>query len=59
MSLVLVLVSLASVLAQPTTLADGAPTPTILSPPGQPSFTGTLGGFEIVGNSLVSAQQVV
>ncbi|KAJ7320899.1 DUF1929-domain-containing protein [Mycena albidolilacea] len=58
MSLVLVLVSLASVLAQPTTLSGGAPTPTILSPPSQPSSTGTIGGFEIIGNSLVSAQQM-
>ena len=29
-----------------------------LPPPGQPLRTGILGGFEIIGNSLVSAQQV-
>ncbi|KAF7357719.1 hypothetical protein MVEN_00817800 [Mycena venus] len=54
----LVLVSLASVLAQSAAQSSGPPTPTILSPPGQPSSTGTIGGFEIVGNSLVSAQQM-
>jgi hypothetical protein len=30
----------------------------ILPPPGQPTRVGTIGGFEIVGQSLVSAQQV-
>ncbi|KAF7374865.1 hypothetical protein MSAN_00372500 [Mycena sanguinolenta] len=40
-------------------LRGGSPTPTILDPPGQPLHTaGTLGGFEIIGNSVVSAQQM-
>ncbi|KAJ7650953.1 copper radical oxidase [Roridomyces roridus] len=43
--------SLACVLAQDAS-------PTILSPPGQPLFTGAIGEFEILGNTLVSAQQM-
>ncbi|KAF8199812.1 copper radical oxidase [Mycena galopus ATCC 62051] len=58
MSLVLVLVSLASVLAQSTTITPTTPTATILSPPGQPSSTGAIGEFDIIGESLVSAQQM-
>ncbi|KAJ7745446.1 glyoxal oxidase, partial [Mycena maculata] len=50
-SLVLFLASIACVLAQ-------VASPTILSPPGQPSSTGAIGEFEIIGNSLVSAQQM-
>ncbi|KAJ7091855.1 glyoxal oxidase [Mycena belliarum] len=50
-SLVLLLVSLADVLAQQVS-------PTVVSPPAQPSYTGTLGAFELIGNSLVSAQQM-
>lgn len=30
----------------------------ILPTPGQPLFVGTPGGFDIIGDSLVSAQQV-
>lgn len=30
----------------------------ILPPPGQPTRVGTIGSFEIIGQSLVSAQQV-
>ncbi|KAJ7217754.1 glyoxal oxidase [Mycena pura] len=52
---VLGLLNLASVLV--SVLAQDA-TPTTLSPPAQPSFTGTIGTFEIIGNSLVSAQQL-
>ncbi|KAJ7072054.1 glyoxal oxidase [Mycena amicta] len=48
---ILVLGYLGSVLAQDAT-------PTVLSPPSQPSFTGAIGTFEIIGNSLVSAQQM-
>ncbi|KAJ6521956.1 glyoxal oxidase [Mycena vulgaris] len=48
-SLVLGLASLAGVLAA---------SPTILSPPAQPSYTGAIGEFEIIGSSLVSAQQM-
>ncbi|KAJ6629521.1 glyoxal oxidase N-terminus-domain-containing protein [Mycena sp. CBHHK59/15] len=33
-------------------------TPTILSPPSQPSQTGALGEFQIIGDTLVSAQQL-
>jgi hypothetical protein len=36
----------------------GAGAQTILSPPGQPSHQGVTGGFELIGNSYVSAQQV-
>ncbi|KAF7376477.1 Copper radical oxidase [Mycena sanguinolenta] len=54
MSFALVFVSLVSGLA-----AGGSATPTILSPPGQPSYTaGAINSFEIIGNSLVSAQQM-
>ncbi|KAJ6594293.1 glyoxal oxidase [Mycena capillaripes] len=56
MALLLALVSLGSVLA--ATVPPTEPTATTLSPPGQPSSTGAIGGFEIVGNSLVSAQQM-
>uniref|UniRef100_A0A8H7Y6W4 Copper radical oxidase n=1 Tax=Psilocybe cubensis TaxID=181762 RepID=A0A8H7Y6W4_PSICU len=31
---------------------------TTLPAPGQPTRTGTIGGFELIGNSLVSAQQI-
>ncbi|KAF7358228.1 hypothetical protein MVEN_00871500 [Mycena venus] len=55
---VLVLASLASVVTRSAAQSSGPPTPTILSPPGQPSSTGAIGDFEIVGNSLVSAQQM-
>ncbi|KAJ6513221.1 glyoxal oxidase [Mycena sanguinolenta] len=58
MALVLqVLAVVVSALAQSTS-AGGSPTPTILDPPGQPLHTGTIGGFEIIGESLVSAQQM-
>ncbi|KAJ6489515.1 glyoxal oxidase [Mycena vitilis] len=56
MALFLVLVSLGSVLAQ--TGSPSAPTATTLNPPAQPTSTGLVGGFEIIGNSLVSAQQL-
>lgn len=51
-SLALLLAYLSNVLAQ-------SASPTIISPPGQPSSTGAIGDFEIIGNSVVSAQQVV
>ncbi|KAJ7272097.1 glyoxal oxidase N-terminus-domain-containing protein [Mycena haematopus] len=57
MFVVVLLVSLASVLVQ-SMPASGPPSPTILSPPGQPSSTGVIGGFKIIGESLVSAQQM-
>ncbi|KAK7005867.1 glyoxal oxidase N-terminus-domain-containing protein [Favolaschia claudopus] len=52
----LIYVSLAgSVLAQ----SAAPPTPTTLSPPGQPSSSNKpIGEFEIIGDSLVSAQQM-
>jgi len=39
-------------------LASGAAAQTVLPPPGQPAKKGTPGGFEIIGESLVSAQQL-
>jgi hypothetical protein len=36
----------------------GAGAQTILSPPGQPTHQGVIGGFELIGSSYVSAQQV-
>ncbi|KAJ7693374.1 glyoxal oxidase [Mycena rosella] len=51
-TLVLLLASLASSLAQ------NAPSPAVNSPPAQPSSTGPAGGFELIGNTLVSAQQM-
>jgi len=36
----------------------GAGAQTTLAPPGQPSHQGIIGGFELIGNSYVSAQQV-
>lgn len=44
----------ASTMAAPT-LAQSAPT---IPPPGQPLHTGAVGQFEIIGNTLVSSQQV-
>ncbi|KAJ7723558.1 glyoxal oxidase [Mycena metata] len=58
-SLVLVLVALGSVLAQDSSTASAQqPTATTLSAPSQPSSTGALGEFELIGNTLVSAQQM-
>ncbi|KAJ7141391.1 glyoxal oxidase N-terminus-domain-containing protein [Mycena epipterygia] len=50
MVLILMLVSLAGVLAQVT--------PTIVSSPAQPTSTGAIGEFELLGSTLVSAQQM-
>ncbi|KAJ7497677.1 glyoxal oxidase [Mycena latifolia] len=50
LALLLASLSLASVRAQAS--------PTIISPPGQPATTGSVGGFELIGNTLVSAQQM-
>ncbi|KAF9482234.1 copper radical oxidase [Pholiota conissans] len=41
-----------------TTATVTAQSATTLPAPGQPSHLGTVGGFEIIGSSLVSAQQI-
>jgi hypothetical protein len=48
-----------TLLATPISDSVVQPSPsTIASPPGQPVHKGDPGKFEIIGNSLVSAQQV-
>jgi hypothetical protein len=45
-------------LAVSASVAGSASAQPTIPPPGQPSRKGTIGSFEIIGNSLVSAQQV-
>jgi len=48
-----------TLLAAPISDSSVAPSRSIIVPtPGQPTYKGDPGKFEIVGNSLVSAQQV-
>ncbi|KAJ7187865.1 glyoxal oxidase [Mycena filopes] len=57
-SLVLLLLGLPSVLAQDASSTVQQPTATTLNPPSQPSSTGAPGEFELIGKTLVSAQQM-
>lgn len=48
-----------TLLATPISSSAAQPSPSnVVVPPGQPTHKGDPGNFEIIGNSLVSAQQV-